>query len=405
MKYFNVPADFKKETIDKYYELNNTYKDSKVYETYGQITIGNLIGSGRAYDLIPKVDMAQLKSYIEYSQDRGISFNYTLNATCLGNREFTREGIGDITAFLEELYHCGVRSLTISLPSLIELVRRMGYNFEIKASTVCQIINPNKAMAYKKLGADKIVLDESINRDFDTLRRIRQAFGSNVEVIVNVICHKNCIYEMFHHNQTSHDIGNESKAPSVTYYSHRCMMKRCENVSNILKLGWIRPDDIKYYTDIGIQYFKLQGRQAVLNGDPLRATECYFQEYYDGNLMHLLDMFSPTNSFIVYVDNRKLDGFIKPFFEKPGFCKNDCLSCGYCDKYIKNCIDLEKTSEIFNLANEFYEKYDSYINMINDLKREKSRYGILQQPVNRLLDDDLNLDFSFEDDDMRGDIK
>ncbi len=42
--------------------------------------------------------------------------------------------------------------------------------------------------------------------------------------------------------------------------------------------------------------------------------------------MELLDSFSPTNNFKIHMDNKKLDGFIKPFVEKDNFCKNDCDS-------------------------------------------------------------------------------
>ena len=394
MRYHNIPADFKKETIDKYAQLNKIYKQAQVKETYGQITINNPIGSGRAYDLIPQVDMADLESYIAYSRQKNIGFNYTLNTTCLGNKEFNEDGMREILRFLDDLYDAGVRSLTVTLPSLIELIRRKKYDFEIKASTVCQVINANKAMSYKRLGADVIVLDESINRDFDTMKRIRNAFGERLEIITNVICHKNCIYEMFHHNQTSHDRGHLKK-PSVTYYSHRCMMKRCETVSNIMRMAWVRPEDIKHYVDIGINIFKLQGRQAVLKGDPVRATEYYMQEYYDGNLVELLDVFSTTNAFVVQVDNRKLDDYIKPFVEKPGFCKNDCTTCGYCDAYVKKHLDVDRIKETFALATDFYSKFDQFINLVKKTSPEADQVGNVTAPIKKLFEN-KNLDMEFD---------
>lgn len=108
IKYYNVPADFNRTTIDKYAVLNEKYEDSKVYETYGQITVGNRIGSGRAYDLLPKIDMECLKEYIKHSKEKGIGFNYTLNTTCMGNMEFTRGGLKEILRFLDELHNAGV---------------------------------------------------------------------------------------------------------------------------------------------------------------------------------------------------------------------------------------------------------------------------------------------------------
>lgn len=368
VKYFNIPADFKNATIDKYADLNDKYTDSQVIETYGQITLGNRIGSGRAYDLLPQIDLACLKAYIEYSKDKGIGFNYTLNTTCMGNMEFTQEGINKILQFLNELHRAGVRSLTVTLPSLIEIIRMHQYDFEIKSSTVCQVINANKAISYKKLGVDKIVIDESINRDFEALKNIRNAFGDKVEIITNVICHKNCIYEMFHHNQTSHDSGVNSDKSSATYYSHRCIMKRCENPENILKLAFIRPEDLVHYTDIGIHYFKLQGRQAAKDGDPVRAVTHYMEGDFDGNLMELLDMFSPTNSFQVYVDNKKLNGFIEPFVKKNGFCKNNCLKCNYCESFAKKHMDYQSIDEVFRLAENFYTQFDQFNNMVKEAK-------------------------------------
>ena len=81
----SVPADFKNDTLNEYKRLNQQYSDSKVYETYGEITIDNKFGSGRAADLLPKVDIQKLRVYIDYSHQVGIKFNYTFNTTCLGN--------------------------------------------------------------------------------------------------------------------------------------------------------------------------------------------------------------------------------------------------------------------------------------------------------------------------------
>lgn len=366
MKRFSMPADFKIDTLDQYAELNQKYKDSQIFETYGQITINNHIGSGRAYDLLPKVDLEMLKSYIAYSITKRIGFNYTLNSICMSNQEFSQEGIRSMVVFLHALYNAGVRSLTVALPSIMEIILMTNLDFEIKASTICQITNANKASSYKKLGIKRIVLDESINRDFDVLKRIRNTVGPNTEIIVNVICHKNCIYEVFHHNQTSHDIGIDSSQPSISYYSHLCMQQRCSSPSNILKMAWIRPEDLKYYLDIGINTFKLQGRQAVIKGNPIKAVTHYINETYDGNLIELLDLFSPTNSFIPNVNNKNLDGFIYPFFVNPGFCKNDCDSCGYCDNFANKKLPWGEINETFDMAHNFYKSYDQFRNLVKE---------------------------------------
>jgi len=360
MKYFTVPADFKKETIDEYVKLNNLYKDSQVIETYGNLTLGENLGSGRVIKGLPEIDLFDLQEYIEYSRQKNIEFNYTLNIPFIQNKEFTKDGLIRIKKFLKTLYEIGVRSLTISMPSLIETVKLSEYNFKIRLSTICHITNANKAIAYKRMGIDRIVLDESLHKDFYTLKSIVDIVGDKVEIIVNSMCHRNCIYRFFHYNQTGGDSIGTSNEIAVNFFEHKCLLQRYENVSELLKLGWVRPEDLKYYTRVGIHYFKLQGRQHVLKGGHIKALEHYLKEDYDGNLMELLDMFNQRYSFNVYLDNKKLDGFIKPYYEKENFCKYNCTKCRYCEAFASKCMDIKKAEEVIDLAKKFYSDYDQF---------------------------------------------
>ncbi len=367
MKYYSVPSDFKKESIEAFAKLNEAYSDSRVLETYGNITVGSYLGSGRLVRQMPKIDIYDLSEYIKYSRERDIDFNYTLNPTHLNNREFTEEGVSQIKSFLHKIYEAGIRSLTVTLPSLIELVQSTKLDFKIRASTLCQIRNVNRAMVYKHMGVDKIVVDESINKDFFTLRDIRDAFGEKVEIIVNQICDKNCMYRLFHYNMIAGDVLANTNKVSINYYEHRCVLQQIKSIDNLLKLCWVRPEDIEYYTGIGINYFKIQGRHAfVQGGDALRTVKHYFDKSYEGNLMDLLMMFGNLTSFKVFVDNKKLDGFIKPFVEKENFCKNNCAKCGYCAAFARKCIDYKQAEEVVELARQFYRDYDQFQEMLRD---------------------------------------
>ncbi len=364
MKYFSIPSDFKKETIDKVEKLNHSYKDAKVIETYGNITLKNFLGSGRSVELLPEIDLTDLQDYIDYSKAKCIDFNYTINASHLQNKEFTAKGILEIMNFLSKLYKIGVRWLTVSLPSLMEIIKSSKYDFKMKASAICQITTPNKARMFKELGVEKIVVDESLNRDFYKLKRILEAFGDNVEIIVNSICHKDCVSRMFHYNQISTDSIEVSSEASVNYYPHRCLLKRYKNIGNLLRLTWVRPEDIPYYTAIGIKYFKLQGRHTVVNGDPARTVEGYFKGSYDGDLLELLDMFNPTSRFRVSIDNMKLEGFLKPFYEKEHFCKDNCPECNYCESFARKCINEKELREVYYAAKEFFHQFDQFSKII-----------------------------------------
>jgi hypothetical protein len=358
VKYYSLPADFKKETIDAYHRLNQAYPDTRVLETYGNITINNPLESGRPVDILPAVNLTGLQRYVEYSGERGIDFNYTINASYMGNKEFTEEGITTIYNFLGKLYNAGIRSLTVTLPSLIEIITWFPYDFRIKGSTIYQVTNVNKALELKKMGVERMVVDESLNRDFLTLKRLREAVGEGIEIIVNSICHKDCSYRLFHYNQIAGDSVEVSSGCSNSYFPHKCLVRRYRNSGNLLKLTWIRPEDIKYYTAIGIHYFKLQGRPRVLKGDPVRAAAAYFKEDYNGDLFELLNMFAPVSSFTVPVDNKKLTGFIKHFYDNPGFCRRDCSTCRFCESFANKCIDAGKLAEVYRLARDYYSQSD-----------------------------------------------
>ena len=97
---YSIPADFNLETINRIEILNSQYENSKITETYGQISVDNIYGSGRANDLIPQVDRHNLEAYVNYLHKRNLQFNYTLNTTCLANNEFTEEGLEHLRSFI-----------------------------------------------------------------------------------------------------------------------------------------------------------------------------------------------------------------------------------------------------------------------------------------------------------------
>jgi collagenase-like PrtC family protease len=392
MKYFIMPADFKKETIDAYEKINRTCAHSRILETYGNVTLGMNFGSGRVLSQLPEVDLMDLQEFIRYSEQKKIGFNYTLNLSYMQNKEFTGEGISRIKEFLRLLREVGVRSLTVAMPSLLDFIRFADYDFKVKVSTICHITNANKARAYRNKGVERIVVDESVHRDFQTLKQIREAFGENVELIVNTMCHRNCIYRHFHYNETCGDSAGVANPVGVDYFEHKCMLQRYDSPAELLKLGWIRPEDLKYYTSIGYRLFKFQGRQHVENGNPLKALQHYIDEDYDGNLMELLDMFNTRYSFKVFLDNKKLEGFIKPYYEKENFCKNDCARCGYCEAFARKSIDYEKGLEVIHSAKTFYTEYDQYKEAIAAAAEATSLNMITEQTGSLETNVDFDLD-------------
>lgn len=373
MNYYCIASDFKANVIEEYARLNRSDSGSRIWETYGQITVGNEVEAGRDCRDIPQVDLYELRQYIAFSQSRGIGFHYVLNSPCMGNREFTPDGVRQLREHLKRLYEAGVRSLTVALPSVMDIVRSTGLDFHIKVSIIAQINTPNKAVQYRAMGADRIVLDEAVVRRFDLIRSIAAAFGPRVEVIANSLCHKDCIYRAYHYNQTGHDSLERPDGSIRSYYNHKCMLRRAQGAEEWLKLCWIRPEDIPWYNQAGIHYFKLQGRHTVAKGDPVRAAECYFSQRYDGNLIDLLELFGCPYELKPSLDNRSLDGFLKPFVDRPDFCASDCARCGYCASVAKRCMPTPETGRLMAMSKEFYTEFDPYAALLRQCQEEDDR--------------------------------
>lgn len=338
MKFFCMPSDFKNETIDKYVEINNKYNHSRILETYGQLAPDTVFGSCRSPRGLPAVDRNKLENYVGYCKDKGIEFNYIINATCMSNEELTKPGYTKIKSFLEMLECIGVGWVTISLPSLMEITQYIAPGLKIKASTVTQINSPHKAKFYERLGIKRIVLDEDIYREFDTLKNIRKVYTGDIEIIINSFCVNDCPFKMFHYNSFSHSHTNRDEC---SYFNSRCHSMHIAP-ENYMKLNWIRPEDIHYYYDIGIEHFKIQGRTNVYSGDPSRTVVHYIEEHYDGDLISLLELFSTARLLTIAdckIDNSKLDGFFKKFISDPGFCTKICSECGYCKGFAEKSME------------------------------------------------------------------
>ena len=210
MKIFSVPADFETKSIEKYARINEGKKGAVIKETYGQLTEGYIHNSGRATGIIPDVGMRDLEKYVDFSLKKGIVFNYTINAACFGNLEFSDTGIKQIKELITDLKNIGVENLTLTTPGIIELVRAIAPNMKIKASAICQINSVQKMKHYLRLGIDRFVVEPSIIRDFAILRNMAQLASDKMEIIINDKCMRDCPYRIFHYNQTAHDNNEKS---------------------------------------------------------------------------------------------------------------------------------------------------------------------------------------------------
>lgn len=206
MKIFSIPADFEQKSIDEYVQINEQEKDVIIKETYGQLTEDYMHNSGRATGIIPKVNMKDLEKYVDFSLNNGIIFNYTINAACFANFEFTDKGIQEIKKLIKDLKNIGVNNLTVTTPGLMQLIKCIAPEMKIKASAICQIDSIEKMKHYLQIGVDRFVVEPSIIRNFTILKNMADIASDKMEIIINDKCMRDCPYRIFHYNQTAHAV-------------------------------------------------------------------------------------------------------------------------------------------------------------------------------------------------------
>lgn len=347
MKNFCIGAKFENQFLEKLALINKEYEntESKIVEIFGSLT-NPTMGSGRHPWYIPSFSANKLREYINRVHSQELKFNYLLNTSCLGNIEYTKEGKKNIINFLDCLVECGIDRVTIAIPFLFEIVKKGCPNLKITVSVISDVDSVEKAKFYQDLGADRITLSYSINRDFNLLKKIREKVSCDLELILNDICVLNCPVRNYHYNFVCH-ITSKYNPDSGEPFMERCVLRKLQDLSLIIKSPFIRPEDVDEYSGIGINYFKIIGRETEINC-LLSLAKIYLNSDFKGNLTHLVtfDAFHIDKEFL-YIENKDLDGFIEYFKNKKNDCRDGCDSCRYCEEIAKKVIKI-KSEEMKN---------------------------------------------------------
>ncbi len=335
---------------------------------YGKLT-SDFVGGGRASYMMPLVDKKRVARHIEEAHKNGLKFNYLLNSACMGNNEFTISGRRKIRQLLDWVTSIGADSVTVAIPYLAQIVKKHYPGLAVNVSTFDYVDNVTKARAWEDMGIDTIVLPNTLlNRDFDALRKFRKHLKCKIQLLANNACLLGCHCVGYHRVIMSH--GSQSSDISggyvLDYCALGCRYQRFADTVNFIRSDWIRPEDVGYYEEIGIDGLKIIGR-ARSSDFIVKATEAYMKRSYEGNLLDILahpygekrkrtahnvfrgllyaarlhlrnpfylrKMVSTFPDFKVYLDNKKLDGFLEYFVKGACQCSRrggSCDGCNYC---------------------------------------------------------------------------
>jgi len=322
-----------------------------------------LISGGRSSIVTKRLDDDSIKEYINKVHIKGKRFDFNINSMCLSNNEFTAEGYKQIIKYLEWICELGVDSVTISNPNLIEIVKRNFPHLKIKVSTFQKINSVSMAKRFEDMGVDSIMLSEHINRDFKLLRSIRSNIKCKLVLVANVGCVYCCPNVHSHAASNAHSgAANQEKTIFTETYHTYCFQKRIQSPEELVKIRWIRPEDVSFYEDIGIDMLKIIDRSTSTDSLSQRV-KAYCERSYDGNLldfpgqmvdkkntdkritegmldnesdenisksMKFLSAFTYSLSDLFYIDNKKIPADFLNGFEKRNCQNMSCSSCDYC---------------------------------------------------------------------------
>jgi collagenase-like PrtC family protease len=336
---FSIPADFQSSTIEQIGRRNEKW-DIPIKDVYGSLN-PSIFGSGRTSSVLRQINFDALKKYVDACNKNGVSFNYTLNFNCISNMEFTEKGKKEITKFLQKLRSIGVERFTAVLPSMMMLIKQAVPDAKVSVSVISNVDSFSRLKAFLAYqNVERIMLPEFMNRKIGRLEKLAsqgKELGVEFGTIVNGTCMIDCPFRDFHYSFNSHATAGKKFQPADFYVS-RCSLFKMQNLAEVLKSGWIRPEDLKHYVDAGVSVFKVAGRE-MYKPDFQRVVDIYNQGSYDGNLWELFRCFStaPSTEPLVYskmfsLDNKEAGFFTERFFKSKNFCTTkDCETCNYCN--------------------------------------------------------------------------
>ena len=326
---FSVPYNNDPETLTEIFKFRECNGNSirEIYLSGPQ----EYAGSGRISTSQSFDDFADT---VERIHQEGIGVNLLMNSVCEGSDWYSPDVLKSTMDYLKRVFDdlC-VEAVTIANPMYIREVRRRFPRVEICASVLGDIDCIDKAIIYKKAGADSFTPDVNINRNLKLLKKIKEKTGLEVKLMVNEGCLFKCPFRKFHFNYISHksrNPGADTARGEGNVFSINCVQVTKNDPAQILKSGWIRPEDLERYGEVS-NFFKLVGRTSSKSMIG-RQIEAYMRQTWDGDLLELMagNLYSCGMSYMMHLDNRSLDAV--GFFEKVTSCDHECIDCDFCEK-------------------------------------------------------------------------
>ena len=285
---FSAPMPYSIEDIQKLLDINNQIEKSRITSLYACVPRGCEVFTGFeqsrnfAFD---NLSWDYWKRLINQTFDCKCDFIYLLNSPRpldIENPDFPQK-LEKLELLLSELRKIGVKKLRVASAQLMSYIAKHYSDFDVLASTSLEYktIWEYQNFIHFHPEVKQIVPSHDVNKNFLLLKNLRKRYPNvEIELMVNEGCLQGCPNRMFHEyiNIDEHKMINNDICLSGSYATSFCNRIIEKYPIQSLVIGThIYPWDIEEYAKIGINNFKLVGRDGFE----------YFESYLNGYTMYL----------------------------------------------------------------------------------------------------------------------
>lgn len=368
---FKLGTNFDPKVIEVCKKLNDQYAGkARVMELFSS-TREMADSSGRPDFRLANLSKEETANYIKACNDAGIKFNWTCNSIIPYGSKVNmynhKKEFQDQVKWLEDI---GVYRITVANPMLLEFIREVS-DIELELSTIMHVDTVTQIKYFHDTyKVNKVCGSILKNRDFKFLKNAAKYCNDNgiiYEVLAQEFCgvagsnpktgtpyathcpFRDSCYICHSTNKTKEDAELYN-----TYPMNRCMSARYTTPEAWLRMRWVRPQDLHYYNDVGINYFKITGRTGSTEYIE-EMINAYMSGVYNKNL---LSLWKPLETIYnnkkesdykapVYIPCDKLDGFLDHWVDNPDFDCSDVecgVQCNWCKRFMEK-IEKETAEE------------------------------------------------------------
>jgi collagenase-like PrtC family protease len=280
------------------------------FEVYDSLRVLGPFGSGRSRENLPKVSLAKAKKYSKKCQELGVHLNYVFNApTDKKIDQLLAEGMGEQ---LKTILDLEPKSLTISELSIMEYVHDEYPDIPIDISTIAGIDTLEKLKKFLHLPIRKVVLPQQFNREIRGIKKMLK-YASEHNIEVEILANETCLHRCPIRRDHYLSAGGEGTFKKECTEQFNCVKQKIEQPYLLLLSDWIRPEDISFYENLGVNRFKLSCRTKS-SGWQVETLKAYVSRSYQGNLIQIMGITPPNLKIhphkLIYLNNSALDGFL-----------------------------------------------------------------------------------------------